>query len=55
MAKLKLITSTHRAVVDKGEWVLPKESASQIAARLRDGRGPLRGLVWQSTIDGERE
>ena len=52
MAKLKLITNTHRPVVYDGP--LPRETAAEIAARIRAGKPPLRGLVYRETIDGER-
>ena len=52
MAKLKLITNTHRVAVYDGP--LPRETAAEIAARIRAGKPPLRGLVYRETIDGER-
>lgn len=52
-AKLKIVrTDTHRPVVYDGP--LPRESAAEIAARIRAGKPPLRGLVYQESIDGER-
>lgn len=51
--KLKLIeTKTHRAVVYDGP--LPRESASEIAARLRAGKSPVRHLIYRETLDGGR-
>lgn len=52
--KLKIVTITHRPVIDKGDWIIPRESAVEIAARLRVGRGPVRQIVWRQSIDGER-
>lgn len=49
---LKIVTKTHRVAVYDGP--LPRESATEIAARLRAGKPPLRGLVWRQSIDGER-
>lgn len=48
--KLTVVTKTHRVTVYDGP--LPRESASEIAARLRAGKGPLRGLVRIESIDG---
>lgn len=50
--KLTVVTKTHRPVVYDGP--LPRESAAEIAARLRAGKGPLRGLVYRETIDGPK-
>lgn len=48
----KIQAKTHRVVVYEGP--LPRESASEIAARLRAGKPPVRGLVYQESIDGAR-
>lgn len=49
-AKLTIVTKTHRPVVYDGP--LPRESATEIAARLRAGKPPLRHLIYRETIDG---
>jgi hypothetical protein len=48
--KLCIVTGTHRAVVYDGP--LPRETAAEIAARIRAGKPPVRHLVYRETIDG---
>ena len=49
---LKIIRATHRPVVYDGP--LPRETAAEIAARIRAGKPPFRHLVYRETIDGAR-
>lgn len=47
----KLETKTHLVVYD---GPLPRESAGEIAARLRAGKPPVRHIVYCETLDGGR-
>lgn len=49
---LKLITATHRPVVFDGP--IPRESAAEIAARIRAGKPPFRHMIYRETLDGTK-